>query len=1857
MAKGDGHCATRHVDAERANRLFENQRSSDALARPIRAFGRFLLLFGVGCSVAFLPTAQPRADEFDDLRLKWRDIIVGAGYDPADPQAASRLNSIANSANSAWNSLDKSPDRTFLWSDTASATISSHVSNAYSRLRNMALAYATPGCSLEGDAALLADLLSALDWMEANRYSATTAQYGNWWDWEIGSPLRLTDICVLLHDQLPPARLGAYMDAVNHQTPIPDMTQANQVWKARVVGVRGCLVKDGAKIALSRDAFSDVFPYVQSGDGFYPDGSFIQHTYHPYTAGYGAALLDNMAPVLNWLSGSSWAITDPSQANLWRWVFESYEPIIYRGSSWDLVRGREAGRKNASPHSNGHGIMNSILQLAQFAPEAEARRMKSMLKYWIQSGTVRSFLGTRPLATLPMAQQLMADASIEPRGELIAHSTFPSMDRVIHLGQGYGFGLSMSSSRIARFESINGENLQGWFTGDGMTILRNNDQDQYGSGYWPVIDPYRLPGVTADPTHDKLPHNSSSLGPRAKGQSSRPAHDWVGGATLGAFGAAGMRLDGWNVSLTAKKSWFMFDDEVVCLGAGIASSDNRPIETTVENRRLSPAGDNQFTLDGVAQPTNPGWTASPGAVHWAHLAGTTAGADIGYFFPQPTPLTIVREARTGSESDIDSDGSATPLTSAFLRLTVEHGSNPVDAGYQYVLLPGGGARRCGHYAENPHIRVLANDGDVQAVEESTLGVTAANFWNDAQKSAGILSADRKCSALVRIDGAFVDVAVSDPTQLNNDGVTLEIDAEARATVRLDPGVTVVSLSPTIRLQIDTANSRGRTFSARFYRGTPRTTSVPAAADAYVYDADASKDANFGSGSTLVVKKSGPGYNREALLKFDVPPADGLLLAAHLKLKARSAAEPGEHAITLIADNSWTESGVAWNNRPAETGLLPARWVPEAGATVSVDVSAAIGGPGLHSFGIRALTQTANGYVAYASRESGTAADRPQLELLVGDLPPEVSLTAPADGAWFSRAGEIALSAEAASADGSTLSVTFHDGETLLGTDSTPPYAITATLSGGPHFLKAVAVDANGLSRASLVRRIDVAHPPTAMQSSVTTRLGTPVDIDLAALAGDVETPDAELRFAVTAAERGAAVLLPDGRTARFTPEADYSGPASFTFTVQDRSYEEATVLHYNFADDGARDASGQGLTGSLHVEGAGQAAHASDLPPPLRAVDGRSLVLTEDDSNGAARLERLIDPGIVGLAEDDWTIAGWFKRGEAADIDGILQLGSSGGYGSSAMTLAFYNGSSRLTLRNYNGSSLDAQIHVDNVATGEWHHFAVVREGGTLSLYFNGALAGADSEFTFSFDNGTPIGFGGMGASGSSFLNRWLNGSLADLVLFARPLGAAEVARLTSGPAAFFAGQTASAKVDLSIPHPPVAAALTRNAQQDAPHDIDLRALVTDADTAPEELRFSVSEAANGSVTLLPDGHTARFTPTPGHTGAAGFEYTAFDATPDKRLFLHWPLDDVVLADASGNNRAPTPVVQGAGALSPVAEAPPALAPQQTHSLAFTENATAGAARLEVDLDDLDPLNRDWTLTGWIRRDDTDDIDSLLQFGESGGWGPDALSLVLPGGSGKMQLRNYAGATRDVLIEAAAVPAGAWRRFAVVREGGAIRLYLDGALVGEDNDFAFTFDASQPFRLGGVSRRDADAYWNRWFRGNMADFAIFNSALSDAEIARLQNHPADRVSAQSAGAAVALNLVAPVDSWRERMFAGVTEMEKLADDADPDGDGLSNLAEYVLGNDPLTPGPRPGRPAIRNGMFSMDFKAKRATGDGYQGFTRRYTLESSAELFPTPAWVPVPGFEDIAGDDQDISFATEPAGVRRFYRLRVRLVK
>ena len=97
--------------------------------------------------------------------------------------------------------------------------------------------------------------------------------------------------------------------------------------------------------------------------------------------------------------------------------------------------------------------------------------------------------------------------------------------------------------------------------------------------------------------------------------------------------------------------------------------------------------------------------------------------------------------------------------------------------------------------------------------------------------------------------------------------------------------------------------------------------------------------------------------------------------------------------------------------------------------------------------------------------------------------PVVTITSPAEGAQFAYGDTISFAANVQPAGNNPdiASVAFYDGETLLGTDTSAPYAITFMPGGGAHLLRATATGSNGISGASSVLRIDVANPPPAVE--------------------------------------------------------------------------------------------------------------------------------------------------------------------------------------------------------------------------------------------------------------------------------------------------------------------------------------------------------------------------------------------------------------------------------------------------------------------------------------------------------------------------------------------------------------------------------------------------------------------------------------------------------------------------------------------------------------------------------------------------------------------------------------------------------
>ncbi len=131
----------------------------------------------------------------------------------------------------------------------------------------------------------------------------------------------------------------------------------------------------------------------------------------------------------------------------------------------------------------------------------------------------------------------------------------------------------------------------------------------------------------------------------------------------------------------------------------------------------------------------------------------------------------------------------------------------------------------------------------------------------------------------------------------------------------------------------------------------------------------------------------------------------------------------------------------------------------------------------------------------------------------------------------------------------------------------------------------------------------------------------------------------------------------------------------------------------------------------------------------------------------------------------------------------------------------------------------------------------------------------------------------------------------------------------------------------------------------------------------------------------------------------------------------------------------------------------------------------------------------------------------------------------------------------------------------------------------------------------------------------------------------------------------------PFVTWRNNQFSAQDIADPLVSGptADPDGDGITNAAEYIFGSVPLVAEPSPSPVvSVSGNQTSLSFTAKAASGPGYSGLTRHYAIETTDTL-DSASWLPIAGYSDIVATGQSVNYQAAATGPHQFYRLTVSL--
>lgn len=796
-----------------------------------------------------LPSAT--AEDYGKIRQAWKESLIGKDL-VSEEGGAEVLEEINQEAEALWNAyVYKGQEECggIPWAEDEGAKGNKNIPYeddavefrvSFKKVLSMCKAYAAEGGALYQNQDMLKDITNILDFLCGSCYTAKS-QTDNWWTWEIGIPKDLIPALILIYDGLTEEQVMAYTETLYFFQPDPfhegvintasthgqgyrEAQGANIIDCSTTAVGLGALREDNELVYLGMLASSQTFVIQNVEDsaqiaangynsGFYPDGSYLDHIKVPYLGAYGIEFMKGGAKIPSLLAGTPWKYPEQVQDNLESYIVEGFGNGMYQGMMLDCLKGRSVSRPASSNQAAGREAMMIILQIVDsFSQEAKETTL-SALKAWLEEdeGFIDSLVGAENMAIKKKAKEILEDTSIQSNVAPI-HKSYPLMDRAVHRTEDYLFALSMYSERIQNTEIMNDENRFGWHQNNGMTYIYDEDK-QYTENYWNTVNPLRLPGTTVVPVNigTGKPDGSGF----AQGGDFCSKESWVGGTSIGNYGVSGMSFSGetqgiagdapvsYAPDLKGKKSWFMFDDEIVCLGAGITNKNMElPVETTIENKKLRKDGSNQLLVNGekteipvkkanvkeLVERTADVSGTSFEQVNWAHLEGNQS-VGTGYYFPEEnTEIQVRRGQTTGSWKDVGTfEGES---TENYLEMWVDHGQNPENASYSYVLLPETSAEETENYAQAPKVTILENSSEVQAVRHETLKITGINFWQEQGGSIDGITSDKAASVMLQeTEQGTVKVSVSDPTMKNKGNVQLTLEEEIADCIQLDENVT------------------------------------------------------------------------------------------------------------------------------------------------------------------------------------------------------------------------------------------------------------------------------------------------------------------------------------------------------------------------------------------------------------------------------------------------------------------------------------------------------------------------------------------------------------------------------------------------------------------------------------------------------------------------------------------------------------------------------------------------------------------------------------------------------------------------------------------------------------------------------------------------------------------------------------------------------------------------------------------------------------------------------------------------------------------------------------------------------------
>lgn len=580
-------------------------------------------------------------------------------------------------------------------------------------LVDLSRAYKKAGSKFKGDKMLKSVFNSALDYWLANDFICD-----NWWWNQIGTPDQLVKVLLIMDSDLSKEQIFKLLPIVGRA----NLSATGARPSGDRIKIAGILAKT---LLFSRDEnqFSEVVKVI-AGEIKFSTGRGMQYDYSFHhredrvtsTLSYGTGYADAFAEWALLTSGTIYSFPEAAMNLLIDYYLNGICQTMVYGKYPDPGAENRSITREGSLGSFGTSTPEELLKSSSYRKDELVKIVK------IRKGEIKP--------------------------DLSWNRFYWDSEYLSHQRPGYFTSVRMFSSRNNNMEMpYNSEGLMNHHYADGSNFISRTGEEY--DDIFPVYDWQKIPGTTvlqkpALPSENEIQKEGLT--------------DFVGAVTDGNYGAAVFDFKSPHDPLKAKKAWFFFDKEYVCLGAGINTVSDLSVATTL----------NQCLLTGnvIVNTDNRNVVMEKGD-HQLKNVKWILHDSIAYLFPKPLNVNLLNQSATGSWYKINhqSDSPKDEISKEVFKLWIDHGKRAANADYQYIVIPSTGKK---DIEINNRVEILSNTSDIQAVKHSGLEISQIVFYKAGEirlSSELKIEIDSPGLVMVKTEGQTIKyISVSDPSR-------------------------------------------------------------------------------------------------------------------------------------------------------------------------------------------------------------------------------------------------------------------------------------------------------------------------------------------------------------------------------------------------------------------------------------------------------------------------------------------------------------------------------------------------------------------------------------------------------------------------------------------------------------------------------------------------------------------------------------------------------------------------------------------------------------------------------------------------------------------------------------------------------------------------------------------------------------------------------------------------------------------------------------------------------------------------------------------------------------------------------------